>query len=267
MFRILCRPVLGVAGAACASHLLCDARARAEEDRECSQQSSSPLMDSIYAGLPDVHSLPISEERAIEASGGHDAYGELTERGVREVRSLLRPGPGDIFADLGSGAARCVIQAASEWPIHRAVGVELSATRHAVGVAALARAPDEVRARVELRHECVLQTASLRDVSMVYCASLLFDDAFMRRLGARLRHLPRLRVIASLRRFPLGALGDGWADDEGNFASDEAVVGASERVEVTWGAARVFLYHRVGPGAATGARLPDAQFLSIAGGN
>ena len=81
------------------------------------------------------------------------------------------------------------------------------------------------------------------DATLIYVASLLFDDAFMSMLGARLARLPHLRTIATLSRFPPGSL-PGFVDDERNFAPDEDAAVLRERLEVTWGAARVFVYHK-----------------------
>ena len=199
------------------------------------------VLAQLYHGLEDPHDIPADEARAIDDSGGHEAYGELTARGVRAVRAMLRPQHGDVVYDLGSGAGRAVLQTALEWhEISRAVGIELSDTRHAVGAAALARAPASLRARASLRRADMLLDGC-RDANLVYVASLLFDEAFMRRLGAVLAAAPRLRSVATLREFPPGSL-PGFVPDESNRARDADML--DERVEVTWGAARVYLYHR-----------------------
>ena len=75
----------------------------------------------------------------------------------------------------------------------------------------------------------------------MYIASLLFDDDFMARLGARLAALPALRTIATLRQFPEGSL-PGFVEADRNLASFEETL--RERLDVTWGAARVFVYRR-----------------------
>ena len=222
---------------------------------------TTDLLNTLYSDLPDIHEIPIADIRTIDASGGHQAYGELTVRGVREVQKLLLPTPNDCFVDLGSGAGRCVLQAALEWPCRSAIGVELSESRHLVGIRALARAPPELRARALLLQEDMLTCRKLEEATIVYCASLLFDDAFMARLASRLASLPRVRMIATLTRFPAGtSLDDGFEEDPSNASRSDDPQTLRERVEVTWGAARVYLYRRRGTPGSTQERPPDCTF-------
>lgn len=188
------------------------------------QSSSSPKvqtpptlqrqLDALYDGLDDVHDIPAEEIRIIDESGGHDAYGELTTSGVRDVLQRLGGRSGDVVADLGSGCGRMVLQCALEWPfLSSVIGVELSKTRHDTATKALHRCeamfgPDVSR-RVQLVHGDMLapDVAGLLDhVTLVYVASLLFDDEFMIRLGGMLSARPKLRRVATLSRFPAGAL-------------------------------------------------------------
>lgn len=192
---------------------------------------TAALLDALYADLPDIHEIPLRDVESIDASGGDQAYGELTVRGVREVARLLQPGPDDCFIDLGSGAGRAVLQAALEWPCSRAIGVELSEIRHRVGEDALARAPPHLRARAVLLKDDMLTCSAVESATLVYCASLLFDDAFMARLAERLAAIPRVRVIATLTRFPPEALGDGFVEDVRNGARSDDPQTLRERVE------------------------------------
>ena len=187
----------------------------------------------LYAGVADIHEIPAAETAEIDASGGHDAYGELTEKGVRAVLKLLAPRPGDVFVDLGSGAGRMCFQVALEWPeIACSRGVELSGSRHAAGLAALARADAATARRVQLQQADIIETGA-GDATIGYVASLLFDEKFMARLGARLDAAPRLRRLVSLEPFPPGSL-----------TSFELDAAEHPRVEVTWGAAHVYVYSR-----------------------
>lgn len=236
------------------------------------------LLERLFEGLSDGHDIPQDDTDKIEASGGHDAYGELTVRGMRELLRLMQPGDNhqlrsrpsqllptpraghaigheasasEVFYDLGSGRGASVVQAVLEWPVDRAVGIELSPSRDAVGRAALARAQAstdvELRAvgeRVELRRDDMIACVGCEDATLIYVASLLFDDTFMKRLGERLSQLPRVRCVASLRPFPPGSLGPNFVADSDNFRSDDDPSTLADRVEVTWGRARVYLYRR-----------------------
>ena len=210
---------------------------------EDSAQTTTDILETLYSGLSDIHDIPGDEQRCIEESGGHEAYGELTIRGGQALRALLAPREDDVFYDLGSGAGRLVLQAALEWPCQRSVGIELAKSRHMVGKMALSRASREVRERAVLKCADMIACEGCEDATLVYVASLLFDDPFMSLLGGKLAQLPHLRTIAALTRFPPGSL-PGFVDDERNSAPDMDAAVLRERLEVTWGAARVFLYYR-----------------------
>jgi hypothetical protein len=225
--------------------LRCENHEHYGPDSQCAAMDA--VLDSLFDGLADGHEIPISDHHEIDASGGHEAYGELTTLGFRQLGKYFHPRADDVFCDLGSGRGRAVLQAALEWPVASAVGIELSASRDAVAQAALRRAEPLLRkpARLE-RADMLACEGSCRDATIVYVASLLFDDDFMFRLGQFLsQSMPDLRSIASLRRFPPGSL-PGFVEDERNDVPDE--VALRDRleccVEVTWGAARVFLYER-----------------------
>ena len=112
-------------------------------------------------------------------------------------------------------------------PRRRAVGV---APRR--GLAALARADAATARRVQLQQADIIETGA-GDATIGYVASLLFDEKFMARLGAKLDAAPRLRTLVSLEPFPPGSLR--------SFELDAA---EHPRVEVTWGAAHVYVYSR-----------------------
>ncbi|KAL3910291.1 MAG: hypothetical protein SGPRY_009111, partial [Prymnesium sp.] len=179
---------------------------------EASPRSSR--LDALYDGLPDAHDVPENEVRAIDESGGHEAYGELTPRGVRAVMGMLGANQGDVLADLGSGCGRMVLQCAMDWPfLGGVVGVELSSSRHQVAEQALSRLADwcgpQIVEKVRLYHADMLSpqlAPMLDDVTHVYVASLLFDDAFMARLGSMLASQPKIQAVATLSRFPPGSL-------------------------------------------------------------
>ena len=201
-------------------------------------------LELLYKGLPNGDEIPFNELVEIDASGGHEAYGELTVRGMRELRAHLVPRLGDVFYDLGSGRGASVVQAAMEWPVARAVGVELATSRDAVGQSALSRMEDpSLRDRIALRRGDIIACDGCEDATIVYVASLLFDDAFMVRLGHRLAELPNLRTVATLRRFPPEAL-PAFEEAPQNAGRDEDEQVMRSRIEVTWGAARVFVYER-----------------------
>ena len=104
--------------------------------------------------VQDVDSMPASntgdtngatkctraEHEAMTSIGGGFAskYGEITERGFRSLAERIRLGPDDVFVDCGSGLGLSVSQAAREFGVRRAYGVEFSASRHDLAVERLA---------------------------------------------------------------------------------------------------------------------------------
>jgi len=124
----------------------------------------------------------------------------------------MSPRRGDMLCDMGSGAGRFAMHAALRLPLVSVVGIELSSTRHAVGLAATARAS---LPNLQLVHGDAASaplvpddpsSALCRGVSLVYMANLLFDSELMRRLCARVEALESVRTMVTLRRVPEGEL-------------------------------------------------------------
>lgn len=86
--------------------------------------------------------LSKSDESALERAGGPTAhtYGEMTPLGFRQLAARLGLSSTDVFVDCGSGTGRLVLQAAKEYGVRRAIGVELSSSRHDVARDLLAAA-------------------------------------------------------------------------------------------------------------------------------
>ena len=151
----------------------------------------------------------------MESIGGPEAalYGELTPLGFRALAAHLRLTADDSFVDLGSGLGRLAVQAASEFGVRRAFGVEFAATRHELAVAALEREAAGVSERVTLLEgDCAapnLWTAGgpLGDrITVVYAGSLMFSNELMDQLARLIEACPfPLRVVASLKQ---------WASDQ-----------------------------------------------------
>ena len=208
-------------------------------------------LDALYAGLEGgLAEVSPADQSAIDSSGGHSAWGELTVRGAHSVLSWLF-GPesephkphephAKVLYDLGSGASRFIAQACLERPGLRGVGVELGTRRHEAAAAASRRSGWPPLAIA--RHDDMLNTP-MDDCTHLYVAPLTFDEAFMERLGARLAALPRLQVVATLKRFPSAAApGGAGSSFAATFEEDESA--RKRMAEVTWGVARVFVYRR-----------------------
>jgi len=79
------------------------------------------------------------DEAELARAGGAEAstYGEATRLGFRRVCKRLGLSADDTFVDCGSGTGRLVIQAANEFGVRRAIGVELSRQRHSMALGLL----------------------------------------------------------------------------------------------------------------------------------
>ncbi|MGE0706662.1 MAG: cyclopropane-fatty-acyl-phospholipid synthase family protein [Planctomycetota bacterium] len=183
---------------------------------------------------------PPDDRYRVEAAAGPGAadYGELPLAEAARLFRWLRLGPEDVFFDLGSGTGKLVLLAARETAVGRAVGVELSAFRHAAACERLARlgAP----APVELRQED-LRVTDLSDATVIYAGATAFPDPLIGQLAAHvLAAAPRLRALLVLRGLP------------GEWPARFAVRGRL-RVATSWGADEwVWVY---GPRGGT-VRLP-----------
>ena len=81
------------------------------------------------------------EHEMMKAFGGTlaSAYGEITRAGFSALGKNLRLERDDVFVDCGSGRGQTVAQAAREFGVARAYGIEFSASRHERAVADLER--------------------------------------------------------------------------------------------------------------------------------
>ena len=148
------------------------------------------------------------EDEQLKAIGGDQAYvyGELTTLGMRALSDRLRLGTGDCFLDAGSGLGRIVFQAAREMGVVKSIGVELAQSRHDLAVEALGREALVCQEKIELIHgNCIdqmLWRSRLRDVTVVFLASLFYSDELMKGLARCLEEAaPAVRVVATLRRW------------------------------------------------------------------
>ena len=138
-------------------------------------------------------------------------YGELTAIGMYQVFGgdfvLTKE---DVFVDLGSGAGKLVLQAAEDYKVAKAIGIELSRTRHEEALTLLEEAVADVQERVSfLCCDAAGDEAAmvLAGATSAWVANLCFDDSLQRRLAARLEESPSVVRVAALMPFPDGLKG------------------------------------------------------------
>ena len=159
--------------------------------------------------------LTLTSASWVREAGGEDltlTYGEITPAGFRTLAQRLRLSARDVFADLGSGHGKAVVQAVAEMGVRAGVGVEIAPPRHERAVALRGTLPAAEAARLtfvlgDCADAALWATAPLAEATAVYVASLLFDKPLLERVAARLAAAPQLRTVATLRRFPSGLRG------------------------------------------------------------
>lgn len=202
--------------------------------------------DEMSAGY-DVFALPVAEETKFAqfssssssstlgggSSGGPSTYGEVTTLGARQLfyfmgmtddaSSSTTSDYNIVFCDLGMGRGKLVVQALLELErVDKSIGVELSHMRQQAAVLAWQTLISQHAAldgtsqhRLGL-HQGDFFDQDLTNATHVYVASLCFTDTMMQDLEHKLKVLPKLKCVASLKKFPT------WAHSR------------SEYVEMTW---------------------------------
>ena len=165
-------------------------------------------IETIYAMGPSSmcnHGLGAAELAFMSRSeiGGKTAhvYGDSEMDILVQLLELMRGHlhAEDTFVDLGSGSGRLTMYFAALTPVAKAIGVELSPTRHAQAIKAQrARALQLDAGPIEERLEFVCASMLQHDVAgatIVFCFCLCLDAPFLTRLESHL-----------LARLPLGAV-------------------------------------------------------------
>ena len=98
--------------------------------------------DELEESVPEeAFACTTEEHEMMKAIGGAlaSAYGEITRAGFSALGKNLRLERDDVFVDCGSGRGQTVAQAAREFGVARAYGIEFAASRHERAVADLER--------------------------------------------------------------------------------------------------------------------------------
>jgi hypothetical protein len=151
----------------------------------------------------------------MRAIGGDFAnvYGEITERGFVKLAERLGLGADDVFVDCGSGQGSVVMQAAQDFGVRQALGVEFAAARHDRAVARVAVAAQDVASRISLIQGDAADEArwgaggELSSCTCAYMCNVLFDETLNARLKACVESCPSIRCVAAYTPWPDGLEG------------------------------------------------------------
>ena len=183
---------------------------------ECSAlQAIRAASARVRLGTPACALGPLSGEEAQlleEASGASGGtYGEITAFGFRTLMGACELGGSDVFVDLGSGGGAAVLQAAADFGVRHAVGVELAPSRHAFAIAEQASAAEDVRARTSFVEGDIgdpsVAGRVLEDASVVWLSNLLFGPELMQRVATLVESAPAVRIVAVLKPIEGGLQG------------------------------------------------------------
>ncbi len=154
----------------------------------------------------------------------------------RLLDEIVKPRPGEVFADLGSGTGRAVFVAALCFPrLAACKGYEVSPPLHSEATRCRGDLSGSVMAPVELHCADVLQRDDWAAADIVWIASVCLSDATLREIAARLVGLkPGARVIHMTENF--------LRDDAFERVAEDPIL-----VEMSFGVTGVFVARRRGP--------------------
>lgn len=168
-----------------------------------STQEAIDIMDDVY-GKRSGFGISNDERKMIEDKGGNPTYGEITAKGVEQLIEYFKANLGihDVFYDLGSGIGKVATQVALTTPA-KAVGIELSPTRHAI---AHDIRHELIRKNI-LKHDNKLRfiegnilDADLHDASVIFMCSTCFSDELMKQITEKIYNLPQVVHLITLKQ-------------------------------------------------------------------
>lgn len=162
-----------------------------------STQDAIDIMDDVY-GKSSGFGISGDERKMIEDKGGNPTYGEITAKGLEQLIEHFKNNlqAHDVFYDLGSGIGKVATQVALTTPA-RAVGIELSPTRHAIA----AHIKDElvqknILANDKLRFiEGNILDVNLNNATVIFMCSTCFSDELMKKITENIYNIPHTHAI------------------------------------------------------------------------
>lgn len=167
------------------------------------QLSQRQIMNRIYKDISGFE-IPKKDEQHVKQSAGSPVYGEITMSSIDKLIDHLRMGPKDVFFDLGSGVGKVVIQVAANSKVKKAVGIELSKTRHRDALTAYKNAL-EYLPKINKRCEFIcgdLLDANLKAATVIYTCSTAFSQKFMVEVAKMLLKYKHPFLLITLQDLP-----------------------------------------------------------------
>lgn len=161
------------------------------------------VLNHVYKDISGFE-IPKDDEKAVKSSKGSPVYGEINHTAFNKLLAHLNLSTKDVFYDLGSGVGKVVLHAALATHVKKAVGVELSSTRHQDALEALKRATEY---KSNLKNRCAflnsdLMNVDLKEATAIYTCSTAFSQVFMKQVTDRLTHFTHEFRLITLQDLP-----------------------------------------------------------------
>ncbi len=150
-----------------------------------------------------------AQEAEVINKNGSSVYGEISPEGVELLKPHLHLTKEDVFYDLGSGRGCMVFYLFGTTDIKKAVGVELSGTRHNLAMKAkdflkcYSNFDEQKNRSLEFYNQDMFQ-APKNDATVIYVSSTCFSADFMKKLAEDLAKLKKGLRLITLTRLPEG---------------------------------------------------------------
>jgi precorrin-6B methylase 2 len=169
--------------------------------------STQEIEQIIANAFQDENGFSIcgDEREYIEKCGGNPTYGEILPESLAQLIKKLELTKKDVLFDLGSGAGKVCIQVALTSPA-KAVGIELSSTRHALAQKIKQKIIGEYILTDAKKLEFIegnITEFNLCSGTVFFMCSTCFSDELMKTLTQKLEKIPHLIKIVSLRTLPV----------------------------------------------------------------
>lgn len=178
--------------------------------------ANKKLMDGLYVGISGfARRITPEEQEFIKGTYTKKTYvyGEILYDSLQTILDNEHFGPNDVFYDLGSGMGKVVTQVYLNTPVKKAVGVELSHTRHAGAMemfkelkqtdAYKERLRNGKTRRVMAFQEKDFLKANIDDATIIYMCSTCFPPELLEKLLEKFEKINRLGLrIITLKELP-----------------------------------------------------------------
>jgi len=167
---------------------------------------TTKIIQKIKKLYKNIHgySLDSNDSYYSNSSKNNDlvpTYGEILPNAVTKLINNLEISKNDMFVDLGCGTGKVVLQFHLQTPVHHALDIEFSTTRHKQATSIF----EKIKIKKNKKIECLRGNFLNLDLSkgtIFYSASTCFSDNTMKKIWNKLMQNKKLNSIIVLKDFP-----------------------------------------------------------------